>query len=303
MPEAAALVCVNRFLASNLANIRNKSGFLVGVLNRFREEGGEKVLEDPSERTVHVGNLVKGVTADVVRQIFNCIGKVLSVRLENQFAFVEFTEKSSAEMALKLDGTDVAGAKIKVTKAIPPPPAAQVIAPSFTALANITSPAAFEALQKQAQQKPSLAQEHHMALLNPAQQRAAIEQRHQTLMTNTSRAWGMSRRRSPDSDRSDSRDRRSPPPRHYPRRGDDYDDRPRHRREEPRSYRENDYRRPRNDDDYYYHHRDRRRSPYKYDDRYDDRYRTVSDDYDDRRSRDYDRRYDRNVVSSDSRRY
>ena len=42
MPEESALVCVERFLNSNLFQIRNKSGFMVGVISRFKQEAGAR---------------------------------------------------------------------------------------------------------------------------------------------------------------------------------------------------------------------------------------------------------------------
>ena len=38
MPENQGIMCIDRFLASNLFQIRNKSAFMVGVINRSKTE-------------------------------------------------------------------------------------------------------------------------------------------------------------------------------------------------------------------------------------------------------------------------
>ena len=40
IPEAMAMMAVERFASSNLGTVRNKSGFLVGVIKRVKEENG-----------------------------------------------------------------------------------------------------------------------------------------------------------------------------------------------------------------------------------------------------------------------
>ena len=101
MPEAAALVCVERFLSSNLFSIRNKSGFMVGVINRFKAEVGPEGLKseaamppihaaghgDPS-KTVHVGNLPREVGDRVLEQIFGCIGALRATRVAQELSLI-----------------------------------------------------------------------------------------------------------------------------------------------------------------------------------------------------------------------
>ena len=83
MPEEQALVCVERFLNSNLFGIRNKNGFLVGVIKRFKEEMGPNNTRGPvphtsatvagygdHARTIHVGKLDGTVTSEVLAHIF-----------------------------------------------------------------------------------------------------------------------------------------------------------------------------------------------------------------------------------------
>ena len=93
MPERSALVCVERFLGSNLFSIRNKSGFMVGVINRFKTDNPNYAACDGSDlasagipskgdpaRTIHVGNLTESIGEAVLRQIFGCIGELVELR-------------------------------------------------------------------------------------------------------------------------------------------------------------------------------------------------------------------------------
>ena len=129
MPEEQALVCVERFLNSNLFGIRNKNGFLVGVIKRFKEEMGPNNTRGPvphtsatvagygdHARTIHVGKLDGTVTSEVLAHIFGCIGAILDLRLSNDktFAFIEFKEATCAEAAVAMAGTDIGGNRITV---------------------------------------------------------------------------------------------------------------------------------------------------------------------------------------------
>lgn len=169
MPQAAALICIDRFLASNLVGIRNKSGFMVGILNRFKS--GATM---PSGTTVHVGNLASDVSRRHVRHIFECIGPVSELRFGPTYTFVEFADAQSAQAALALDGTRLAGANIKVAMATPTVQSVAGPGHVTTALASVTSPAALAALHNQ----------------NTAQR--------------AGRAWGVSKRQSSDSESSHS---------------------------------------------------------------------------------------------------
>eukprot|EP00632_Arachnochrysis_sp_CCMP2950_P000056 CAMPEP_0185714528 /NCGR_PEP_ID=MMETSP1164-20130828/38983_1 /TAXON_ID=1104430 /ORGANISM="Chrysoreinhardia sp, Strain CCMP2950" /LENGTH=571 /DNA_ID=CAMNT_0028382107 /DNA_START=54 /DNA_END=1769 /DNA_ORIENTATION=+ len=311
--ESDGLLCIDRFLSTNLAGIRNKSGFMVGVLNRFKAERGTggasatpaikhppegtappsttttttisappKLVAPPTEvrgatvpkpdgtdatsRTVHVGHLTSQVGLEVLRQIFECIGPVASVRRggDDTYAFVEFTDAAAADAAINMTGTQVRGCVLKVNRATPKTPANPLfpgattpsaaaaavlsgvpggaVAPTqLVALANITSPAALAALQKQAAAAHAASTKapgggddttfggvppgngstlleadvsEQFAHLNPAQQRAAIEERHRSLMLRSQaqttmhphQAWGMSRRRSTSPSENDSDD-------------------------------------------------------------------------------------------------
>ncbi|KAJ8599953.1 hypothetical protein CTAYLR_002833 [Chrysophaeum taylorii] len=213
LSEDGGIVCIERFLSSNLAGIRNKSGFLVGIINKFKADdptaarASSSKLGTTTSRTVHVSNLNATVaTRDVLRQIFECIGPVVEIRMgsDPSYAFVEFSDPSFADAALGLDGTDVGSCAIKVKRANPKPATVQEIPVPLA----LTSPAAIAALTKRTPQDDVA---DDVSRLNPAQRRALIEQRHRSVITR--QAWGMSKRQSSDSDSDDdSDDRRSRSP-------------------------------------------------------------------------------------------
>ncbi|KAH8052859.1 hypothetical protein JL722_9994 [Aureococcus anophagefferens] len=250
MPEESALVCVERFLNSNLFQIRNKSGFMVGVISRFKQEAGRGGMRnrgdgpkanvaghgDPA-KTIYVGKLGGCVTADVLAEIFGCIGP--------------FRDAEAAEAAAAMDGTDIAGQRIAVRPAkakeldastveralheaadalqreLPSTITAGlgVVGPTqLTALASITSPAALAALRGGDERgKAPPITSARCTEMNPAQRRAEVEARHRGQMLGT--AWGMCKRRSEP-------ELQPPPPR--PR----YDDRRDDRRDDRGPYRD-----------------------------------------------------------------
>ncbi|KAK7230320.1 hypothetical protein SO694_0018007 [Aureococcus anophagefferens] len=257
MPEESALVCVERFLNSNLFQIRNKSGFMVGVISRFKQEAGRGGMRnrgdgpkanvaghgDPA-KTIYVGKLGGCVAADVLAEIFGCIGPVSDARVDGSgaFAFVEFRDAEAAEAAAAMDGTDIAGQRIAVRPAkakeldastiervaalheaadalqreLPSTITAGlgVVGPTqLTALASITSPAALAALRRGGDERgkaPPITSDARCTEMNPAQRRAEVEARHRGQMLGT--AWGMCKRRS-ESRSSSSRSRSRSPPR------------------------------------------------------------------------------------------
>jgi len=229
MDHASGLVVIDRFLSSNLFQIRNKSGFLVGIIQRFRAEapggvgaaGGVASHTDREARTIHVSNLNAHVTTDVLKQIFGCIGRIMDVRVlgVGTFGFVEFDKVESANAAVDMDGTEVCGARLRVTKALVKPMGGDVMpdlgaaagglamAPGqITALASITSPAVLAALQKQKQTAAGGDGDGAAAeALNPAQQRARAETLHNALQGKAAgKAWGVSKRRDSSAESSSS---------------------------------------------------------------------------------------------------
>lgn len=194
-----------------------------------------------SPRTIHVGNLSAGVTTEVLRQIFGCIGKIVDVRVatDGRYGFVDFAENEAATASLAMNGTEVCGGAIRVQRATQPrlfsnqanPPPTPMLSPEFSA---VTSAAALEALQKRAPTAPELP---NLAFLNPAQQRAAIESRHRDMLakSNDISGWGVAKRREDSESSEDSyyerkrrryrhhyRDRRGRRDTYRRRRRDDY---------------------------------------------------------------------------------
>ncbi|KAJ1460143.1 hypothetical protein M885DRAFT_559871 [Pelagophyceae sp. CCMP2097] len=234
MDHASGLVVIDRFLSSNLFQIRNKSGFLVGIIQRFRAEapggvgaaGGVASHTDREARTIHVlnragvSNLNAHVTTDVLKQIFGCIGRIMDVRVLGASLF---DKVESANAAVDMDGTEVCGARLRVTKALVKPMGGDVMpdlgaaagglamAPGqITALASIapriTSPAVLAALQKQKQTAAGGDGDGAAAeALNPAQQRARAETLHNALQGKAAgKAWGVSKRRDSSAESSSS---------------------------------------------------------------------------------------------------
>ena len=168
---------MDRFLASNLASVRNPSAFLVGVISRCRGEGAAPEAAAPAaafagfskaaqlmgstgvtstgvpqnanpllapSRTIHVGNLSPGATPAVLRQIFECIGGVRDVRVagDGRYGFVDFHDSGAAEAAVAMHGTLVCGAALRVEKAMQPRLFAQSNQPTPLPPAGARDPAA-----------------------------------------------------------------------------------------------------------------------------------------------------------------
>mmetsp|Transcript_9168 Transcript_9168/g.28667 ORF Transcript_9168/g.28667 Transcript_9168/m.28667 type:complete len:393 (-) Transcript_9168:102-1280(-) len=185
-------------------------------------------------KTIHVGNLSPGVSPAVLRQIFECIGAVVDVRVagDGRYGFVDFSEADAANAAVAMHGTIVCGTAIRVEKAmqprlfaqsnqptpIPPAgvhdPAAALLAfqatqasalqkptiPEFTGLAGVTSPAVLAALAKQvrgADTPVTVPSDPAFAFMNPAQQRAALEAKHRERLASSKNisGWGVAKRR------------------------------------------------------------------------------------------------------------
>ena len=232
------------------------------------------------QKTIHVGNLNSQVTAEVLREIFGCIGPIQDVRIaaDGRYGFVDYVSADAATASLAMTGTMVCGSAIKVQRASQPkiygnqavPPPMPMLAQLHNdlpgALAGVTSPAVLAALAKgRSSEEPVVP---NYAFMNPAQQRAAVEQRHREMLAqNKGAAWGVQKRHESDSDDEDRRRRRRSPSPRRDRRRSRYDD-----DDEPRDRR----RRHRRDD----RSRSRSRSRRRY---YDGPHRDDDDDDDDKR--------------------
>ena len=56
LPEAAALICVKRFLAADLGDVGNKTGFLVGIIARLRERRRPRCAGGPAPVAIAAGH-------------------------------------------------------------------------------------------------------------------------------------------------------------------------------------------------------------------------------------------------------
>ena len=65
-------------------------------------------------RSVHVGNIPQGITQEMLSQIFAQLGPVNEVRIgtNGKYAFIDYESNQSAQMALSLNGMDIAGCQI-----------------------------------------------------------------------------------------------------------------------------------------------------------------------------------------------
>ena len=109
LPEAAALICVKRFLAADLGDVGNKTGFLVGIIARLRRETPAALAGGPApvaiaaghgdfNKTLWVGNLPSDVRVEQLRAVFGCIGVIRDLRLAQggNIAFVEYEKAEDA---------------------------------------------------------------------------------------------------------------------------------------------------------------------------------------------------------------
>lgn len=80
---------------------------------------------------IYVGNLNYQLTEDELRNVFSAYGEVVSVKLISDketgrakgFGFVEMADDASGEAAIKeLEGQEVKGRSLRVSKANPPKP-------------------------------------------------------------------------------------------------------------------------------------------------------------------------------------
>ena len=234
LPEAAALICVKRFLAADLSDVANKTGFLVGIIGRLRRETPAALAGGPApvaiaaghgdfNKTLWVGNLPSDVRVEQLRAVFGCVGTIRDLRLaqNGNIAFVEYENAADAAAARQLDGARLKGARLAVRRADPrrsdateqsaargaaARATARVVAPLVpreraAAVGGVAGPRQLAALA--AVTSPAVLQ----ALDAPAAPRPAA-----------AATWGTRRRRSPGDDASRSRSRS--PPRRTGHRGD-----------------------------------------------------------------------------------
>ena len=132
LPEAAALICVKRFLAADLGDVGNKTGFLVGIIARLRRETPAALAGGPApvaiaaghgdfNKTLWVGNLPSDVRVEQLRAVFGCIGVIRDLRLAQggNIAFVEYEKAEDAAAARQLDGARLGAARLAVRRADP----------------------------------------------------------------------------------------------------------------------------------------------------------------------------------------
>ena len=132
LPEAAALICVKRFLAADLGDVGNKTGFLVGIIARLRRETPAALAGGPApvaiaaghgdfNKTLWVGNLPSDVRVEQLRAVFGCIGIIRDLRLAQggNIAFVEYEKAEDAAAARQLDGARLGAARLAVRRADP----------------------------------------------------------------------------------------------------------------------------------------------------------------------------------------
>lgn len=236
LPEAAALICVKRFLAADLSDVANKTGFLVGIIGRLRRETPAALAGGPApvaiaaghgdfNKTLWVGNLPSDVKTEQLRAVFGCVGIIRDLRLAQggNIAFVEYEKAEDAAAARQLDGARLKGARLAVRRADPrrsdateqsaargaaARATARVVAPLVpreraAAVGGVAGPRQLAALA--AVTSPAVLQ----ALDAPAAPRPAA-----------AATWGTRRRRSPGDDASRSRSRSRSPPRRTGHRGD-----------------------------------------------------------------------------------
>ena len=234
LPEAAALICVKRFLAADLSDVANKTGFLVGIIGRLRRETPAALAGGPApvaiaaghgdfNKTLWVGNLPSDVRVEQLRAVFGCVGTIRDLRLaqNGNIAFVEYEKAEDAAAARQLDGARLKGARLAVRRADPrrsdatdqsvargaaARATARVVAPLVpreraAAVGGVAGPRQLAALA--AVTSPAVLQ----ALDAPAAPRPVA-----------AATWGTRRRRSPGDDDDASRSRS--PPRRTGHRGD-----------------------------------------------------------------------------------
>ena len=236
LPEAAALICVKRFLAADLTDVGNKTGFLVGIIARLRRETPAALAGGPApvaiaaghgdfNKTLWVGNLPSDVRVEQLRAVFGCIGVIRDLRLAQggNIAFVEYEKAEDAAAARQLDGARLGAARLAVRRADPRRSdateqsaargaavraTARVVAPLVpreraAAVGGVAGP----------RQLAALAAVTSPAVLAALDAPAAAAPRPVAAAT-----WGTRRRRSPGDDASRSRSRS--PPRRVGHRGD-----------------------------------------------------------------------------------
>ena len=227
LPEAAALICVTRFLAADLCCVANKTGFLVGIISRLRREapgalkGGAAPLPvaiaaghgDPS-RTLYVGNLPLGAGEAELRAVFGCVGALRDLRVCGpDFAFVEYADADAATAAHALDGTRLGENRLAVRRADPrQSDAASARGAALGAAARASTAAIAPLVQSRTDAVGGVSGPRQLAALAAITSPAAAAALGAAAHPAAPAVWGMCRRHSPgDSDDNASASRsRSP---------------------------------------------------------------------------------------------
>ncbi|XP_021719688.1 polyadenylate-binding protein RBP45-like [Chenopodium quinoa] len=114
MSEMNGMMCSGR--AMRIGAAANKKN--VGGTASYQNSQGTQNDSDPSNTTIFVGNLDSNVSDEILRQTFSPYGELVHVKIPmgKQCGFVQFTNRSSAEEALKaLNGVQLGGRSVRLS--------------------------------------------------------------------------------------------------------------------------------------------------------------------------------------------
>ncbi|KMS96745.1 hypothetical protein BVRB_8g200490 [Beta vulgaris subsp. vulgaris] len=114
MSEMNGMMCLGR--AMRIGAAANKKS--VGGTASYQNNQGTPNDSDPSNTTIFVGNLDSNVTDEHLRQTFSPYGELVHVKIPagKQCGFVQFTNRSSAEEALRvLNGMQLGGRNVRLS--------------------------------------------------------------------------------------------------------------------------------------------------------------------------------------------
>lgn len=93
----------------------------------FRPKRKKKILRDDYLRKIYVGNLNYSTTEEDIRGLLDKYGTIRSVEIIKHrsgrpkgFAFVEMSTADEVDQAIRLDGIQLMGRNIRISKAKPP---------------------------------------------------------------------------------------------------------------------------------------------------------------------------------------
>ncbi|KAH8077322.1 hypothetical protein JL720_10042 [Aureococcus anophagefferens] len=216
LPEHMASVVLDRFLSSNMANVRNPSAFLVGVMNRYKSEvqaGGVPIPPAPPQL---LGLAAGGDAAAALQSQVAPDAAAAAAAGLAAAGFAPASVLGAPAMGFGARRAALMGAQ-SVTSTGVPQNTNPLLAPSKTIhVGNLNAAVTPDVLRqifvhRLPRRAPPVTAEAdpNFAFLNPAQQRAALEAKHREKLTGAKNisGWGVAKRRDSDSD-DDSRDRR-----------------------------------------------------------------------------------------------